>query len=103
MTVKVADAAGVAVYEMPVEGEVRNDALLALAEEAMKAAATTVTPEDLTTRDLHAHFHGPIAGKTLRAEAIVMRKAGATVRVAADILAGGRCVASFEADALAAA
>ena len=102
MTCKVADAAGVAVYEMSVEGEVRNDALLALAEEAMRAAVTKVTPS-ITTRGLQARFHGPVAGKTLRAEAIVMGKAGANVRVAADILAGGRCVASFEADALAAA
>jgi len=102
MTFKVVDAAGVAVYEMPVTGEVHDDAVDALAEEAMRAAAATVT-DRVTMRDMCAQFRLPVAGGTLRAEAIVMSKSGIKMRVAADILAGGRHVASFEADALAAA
>ncbi len=102
MTFKLGDAKGVAVFEMRVDGEVLNDALVALAEEAMHGAAGTVS-DDVAIRDLCAEFHGPVAGGTLRAEAIVTRKRGATMRVAADILARGHRVASFEADALAAA
>ena len=100
MTSKVGDAKGLAVYEMLVNGEVGNDALAALAEEAMRGAATTVT-EDATIRDLCSEFHRAVAGGTLRAEALVTRKRGTTMRVAADILDGRRRVASFEADALA--
>jgi acyl-coenzyme A thioesterase PaaI-like protein len=102
MTSKLGDAKGLAVYEMSVQGEVENDALVALAEEAIRGAAVTVT-DAVTIGDLSAEYHGPVAGETLRAEALVMRKTGATMRVAADILAGGSRVASFEADALAAA
>ena len=101
MTVKVAGAAGVAVYEMPVSGEVHNHALVALAEEAMRDAAATVS-DDVTMRELHAEFHVPAAGETLRAEAIVMAL-GDTVRLAADILSGGLRVASFEANGVHAA
>jgi acyl-coenzyme A thioesterase PaaI-like protein len=102
MTLKLGDAKGLAVYEMSVQGDVRNDALVALAEEAMRGAAVTVSDE-VTLRDLAAEFHGPVAGGILRAEALVTRKRGRTMRVAADILAGGNRVASFEADALATA
>ena len=102
MTFKVAGGAGVAVYEMPGSGAVAEGALRALAEEAMRAAAATVTT-GTTMRDLCAEYHVPVADGTLRAEAIVMSRRGGTVRVAADVLAGGRRVASFEADASAAA
>ena len=102
MTFKIGDAKGLAVYEMPVQGEVHDDALAALAEEAMRGAAITVT-DDVTIGDLSAEFHSPVAGGTLRAEALVTRKRGTTMRVCADILDGGSRVASFEADALAAA
>ena len=98
MTFKVADAAGVAVYEMPVSGEVEDDALAALAEEAMRAAAATVS-DDVTMGDLLAEYHVRVPCEKLRAEAIVMAKRGARFHLAADILAGGRRVASFEADA----
>jgi hypothetical protein len=98
MTVKVAGAAGVAVYEMPVEGEVGDDAVVALAEEAMHAAAASVRHQ-VTVRDVCAQYHVPVAGETLRAEAIVMSMRGASLRLAADVLAGGRHVASFEATA----
>ena len=103
MTFKLGNAMGVAVYEMAVQGEVQSDALVALAREAMRGAAITVT-DDVALRDVSAEFHGPTAGAdTLRAEAIVTRKSGTTMRVAADILSGGHRVASFEADALGAA
>ena len=104
MTFKLGNAMGVAVYEMAVQGEVQSDALVALAREAMRGAAITVT-DDVALRDLSAEYHGSVAGAdgTLRAEAIVTRKRGTTMRVAADILASGHRVASFEADALAAA
>jgi acyl-coenzyme A thioesterase PaaI-like protein len=102
MTVKVADAAGVAVYEMPVSGEVHDDALRAFAQEAMCAAASTVSGA-VRMGELSAEYHVPAAGRRLRAEAIVMRRAGTTFHVAADILADGLRIASFEGDALATA
>ena len=101
MTFKIADAAGVAVYEMPISGVIDNDVLVAFAEEAMCAAAATVTG-GVTMGELCAQYHVPAAGEKLRAEAIVMRKRGATIHVAADILAGGLRIASFEGDACAA-
>lgn len=97
MTFKVAGGAGVAVYEMPVTGEVREGALVAFAEEAMRDAAGAIT-DSFAMRGLSAQFHGAVAGETLRAEAIVMGRRGESVHVAADILAGGLRVASFEAD-----
>lgn len=98
MTFRVGGGAGVAIYEMPVEGSVPNHALLAFAAEAMLAAAGTVAG-DVTVGDVRAEYHRPAASETLRAEAIVMRRTGEGVRVAADVLAGGHRVASFEADA----
>src|SRR5213080_706776 len=63
-------ARGVAVYEMPVraeacspEGIVENGVLTALAEAAMKAAATTIVADDcdpLQTRELSASFERPV-------------------------------------------
>ena len=96
-------AAGVAVYEMPVRF-VENSVLVAFAETAMNAAATTAVPDlgsaEMRTLDLCAHFHGrvPADVKTLRAEAIVVRSDSKRVRVEADVLADGRRVASFEAN-----
>ena len=97
-------ACGVAVYEMPA-APVENGVLIAFAETAMKAAAATAVPDhgssaDMTTRDLCAHFHArvPDDAGTLRAEAIVVRSDGPTVRVEADVLADGRRIASFEAN-----
>ena len=57
-------AAGVAVYEMPVRF-VENSVLVAFAETAMNAAATTAVPDqgrsaDMTTLDLCAHFHARV-------------------------------------------
>ncbi len=102
MTFKLGNAMGVAVYEMAVQGEVQSDALVALASEAMRGAALTVT-DKVALCGLSAEYHGSVAGAggTLRAEAIVTRKRGTTMRTAADILDGGHRVASFEADALA--
>lgn len=102
MTVKVMDAAGVAVYEMPVQGTVGDAAVRALAAEAMCAAAATVT-SGVAMGDLSGDLHAPVGAGTLRAEAIVMRRGGATMRVAADVLSGDLRVASFEAEALIAA
>jgi acyl-coenzyme A thioesterase PaaI-like protein len=96
-------AAGVAVYEMPARF-VENSVLVAFAETAMNAAATTAVPDlgsaAMTTRDLCAHFHSrvPADARTLRAEAIVVRSDGHTVRVEADVLADGLRVAGFEAN-----
>ncbi len=97
-------AAGVAVYEMPARF-VENGVLVAFAETAMNAAATTAVPDqgrsaDMTTLDLCAHFHSrvPTDVATLRAEAIVVRSDGEKVRVEADVLADGLRVASFEAN-----
>jgi len=96
-------AAGVAVYEMPVRF-VENSVLVAFAETAMNAAATTSVPDlggaEMRTLDLCAHFHGrvPTDVETLRAEAIVVRSDGRRVRVEADVLADGHRVASFEAN-----
>jgi hypothetical protein len=102
MTFKLGDAKGLAVYEMPVQGEVQDDALVAFAEEAIRGAAVTVS-DKVTISDLCEVFRGPVGVGTLRAEALVMRRNGTSMRVAADILAGGSRVASFEADALTAA
>jgi acyl-coenzyme A thioesterase PaaI-like protein len=102
-------ARGVAVYEMPGRFA-ENSMLVALAETAMNAAATTTVPDEvgglgMTTRDLCAHFHSPVEDgvATLRAEAIIVHSDGETVRVEADVLADGRRVASFEANSAAAA
>ena len=98
MTFKVADAMGVAVYEMPAMGAVEDAAVIALAAEAMQAAAATVTGR-VSIGELTPQFHECGAAGTLRAEAIVMRLGGGAVRLAADVLSGGRRVASFETDA----
>jgi acyl-coenzyme A thioesterase PaaI-like protein len=97
-------ARGVAVYEMPVRFA-ENSMLVALAETAMNAAATTTVTDEvgslgMTTLDLCAHFHAavPADASVFRAEAIVVRSDGQTVRVEADVLADGRRVASFEAN-----
>ena len=97
-------ARGVAVYEMPVRF-VENSVLVALAETAKNAAATTTVPDEvgslgMRTLDLCAHFHAPVASdaEVLRAEAIVVRSDGEAVRVEADVLADGRRMASFEAN-----
>ena len=97
-------AAGVAVYEMPMRFA-ENGVLVAFAETAMNAAATTAVPDqgrsaNMTTLDLCAHFHSrvPAEVEILRAEAIVVRSDGERVRVEADVLADGRRVASFEAN-----
>ena len=101
-------ARGVAVYEMPVrshacdpDGLVENGVLTALAEAAMKAAATTIVADDcapLATRELSASFERPVRldeTETLRAEAIVMRREGCCVVIEADVLCHGERVASF--------
>jgi acyl-coenzyme A thioesterase PaaI-like protein len=97
-------ARGVAVHEMPGRFA-ENGMLVALAETAMNAAAITTVPDQvghhgMTTKDLCAHFHQAVPEGTLalRAEAIVVRSDGETVRVEADVLADGRRVASFEAN-----
>ena len=106
-------ARGVAVYEMPVRrqacdplGRVENGVLTALAEAAMTAAARTIAadgaelPDAIGTCELSAKFWRPVAlgeADTLRAEAIVMRRAGAVVNVEADVLYGGARVATFAA------
>lgn len=108
-------ARGVAVYEMPLRscacspyGRVENGVLTALAEAAMTAAATTIADgggEPLTTRELTARFERPVSlheAPVLRAEAIVMRRAGWTVHVEADVLCGGERVATFTASCAAA-
>jgi acyl-coenzyme A thioesterase PaaI-like protein len=102
MTFKVTDAAGVAVYEMPVIGEINDAVLAAFAEEAMQAAAATVT-HGARMGKLDAEYHVPVAGARLRAEAIVMARRGTTLRMAADIMADGNRIASFEGDAVPAA
>ena len=97
-------ARGVAVYEMPGRFA-ENGMLVALAETAMNAAATTAVSDQvghlgMTTKDLCAHFHESVPTGTdlLRAEAIVVRPDGRNVGVEADVLADGRRVASFEAN-----
>ena len=97
-------ARGVAVFEMPLRFA-ENSVLVALAETAMNAAATTTVPDEvgslgMRSLDLCAHFHEPVAddAAVLRAEAIVVRSDGETVRVEADVLADGVRVASFEAN-----
>ena len=103
-------ARGVAVYEMPLRscacspyGRVENGVLTALAETAMTAAATTIVDdggEPLATRSLTASFDRPVAlheAPVLRAEAIVMRRAGDVAFVEADVLCGGERVATFAA------
>jgi acetylglutamate kinase len=102
MTFKVTDAAGVAVYEMPVIGEINDAVLAAFAVEAMQAAAATVT-HGATMGKLDAEYHVPVACARLRAEAIVMARRGTTLRMAADIMADGNRIASFEGDAVPAA
>ena len=101
-------ARGVAVYEMPVraeacspEGIVENGVLTALAEAAMRAAATTIVADDcdpLATRELTARFERPVQlyeCVSLRAEAIVMRRDGCCVDIEADVLCNGERIASF--------
>lgn len=101
-------ARGVAVYEMPLRscacspyGRVENGVLTALAEAAMTAAATTIVDdggEPLATRSLTASFERPVLvheAPALRAEAIVMRRAGAVAFVEADVLCNGERVATF--------
>lgn len=106
-------ARGVAVYELPVgehlcgvAGRVDSGVLAALAEEAMHAAAMSVLSDEedpadgLVMRDLRARFDRQVSFgdcQGLRAEAIVVR-AGATVRVQADVLCGDHRVASFECE-----
>jgi uncharacterized protein (TIGR00369 family) len=103
-------ARGVAVYEMPLRpcacsphGRVENGVLTALAEAAMTAAATTIVADDgepLATCELTARFERPVSldeAESLRAEAIVMRRDGWTVRVEADVLCAGERVATFTA------
>jgi uncharacterized protein (TIGR00369 family) len=106
-------ARGVAVYEMPVRrhacdplGRVEKGVLTALAEAAMAAAARTIVPDGdalpdaIGTCELTARFWRPVElhdADTLRAEAIVMRRDGAVVKIEADVLCGGTKVATFAA------
>ena len=106
-------ARGVAVYEMALRphacdpvGRVENGVLTALGEAAMTAAARTavadgdVSPDAVSTRGLTAEFVRPVTlfeAETLRAEAIVMRRAGGALHVEADVLCGDMRVASFAA------
>src|SRR5436190_20668082 len=106
-------ARGVAVYEMPLcrhacdpLGRVENGVLTALAEAAMTAAARTAVadgdlpPDAVGTRGLSAEFVSSVSvheTDALRAEAIVMRRVGTAMQVAADVLCGARRIASFSA------
>ena len=105
-------ARGVAVHEMSLRAElcnrlgtVENGVLTTLAETAISAAAlTTLADEDHTamasTRELRAHFDGPVAsdgGETLRAEAIVVRADGESIRIEAEVFCDATRVARFEA------
>jgi uncharacterized protein (TIGR00369 family) len=106
-------ARGVAVYEMPLRrhacdpvGRVENGVLTALAEAAMTAAARTAVadgdlpPDAVATRGLSAEFVSCASiheTDALRAEAIVMRRVGPAMHVAADVLCDGRRIASFSA------
>jgi uncharacterized protein (TIGR00369 family) len=106
-------ARGVAVCEMPLRshacdpfGRVENGVLTALAETAMTAAARSIvadghaSPRRLATRNLAALFHRDVwldEASSLRAEAIVVRRSDAEVRVEAEVLCNGGRVASFSA------
>jgi acyl-coenzyme A thioesterase PaaI-like protein len=106
-------ARGVAVYEMPLDeeacgalGRVDTHVIAAVAEEAVTAAALSALSDDhdategVLLRDLRARFERPVRlgdAPSLRAEAIVVRATGRSVRVQADVLCGAERVASFEA------
>lgn len=107
-------ARGVAVYEMPVERRtcgalerVDSHVVTALAEEAMTAAAISALSDDhdpdegVAMRDLRARFDravGLCEATSLRAEAIVVRVAGRSVHVVADVLCEGERIAAFECE-----
>ncbi|MEX2196136.1 MAG: hotdog domain-containing protein [Thermoleophilaceae bacterium] len=104
-------ARGVAVYEMPLRGEVcdpsgavASGVLTTLAEAAMTAAATTTVAdgrdESPLVLELCARFDRVVEGDEsplLRAEAVVMRTDSRSARVEAEVHCNGVRVATFEA------
>src|SRR4051794_1801210 len=103
---------GEAVYEMPIREELSNPlgviqggVATALADAAMAAATTTILDDEeiqkeaITTVDIFGRFIRAVnlkSGKTLRAEARVVRAGGRLVWAEADVLADGEVVAKFD-------